>query len=261
MVLVDPCVRVADEADMARGEIREAAERVVEPAVAASSESALMVKSRRRASARKSRPKATFARRPSVSTSARRVVVSIGRPSLIRGHGAVVDPRRRDLETRGLGARDRLGRDGGGGEVEIARLEAEREIADRAADDPRLVAAAVERRERAGERLAAERSAGPQRGPPRRPRKAGHSKGPGTSTPFSRCAGTYAPWPRGADRLTTRGRGWRPRARRGSGSRPDRASSVRPRADSGRAGPDRARRPGTGQEQRQRLEDRAQHQE
>ena len=45
------------------------------------SDSALMVKSRRSASATKSRPNATLARRPSVSTSWRSVVVSIGRPS------------------------------------------------------------------------------------------------------------------------------------------------------------------------------------
>ena len=66
-----------------RREIGEAADVVVHEAVAASSESALIVKSRRRASSAKSRPKRTLARRPSVSTSWRSVVVSIGRPSTI----------------------------------------------------------------------------------------------------------------------------------------------------------------------------------
>ena len=50
----------------------------------APSDSALMVKSRRLASAAKSRPNATLAQRPSVSTSWRSVVVSIGRPSTTR---------------------------------------------------------------------------------------------------------------------------------------------------------------------------------
>ena len=45
------------------------------------SDSALMVKSRRSASRAKSRPNLTLAHRPSVSTSSRSVVVSIGRPS------------------------------------------------------------------------------------------------------------------------------------------------------------------------------------
>ena len=65
-----------------------------------------MVKSRRRASAAKSRPNATLARRPSVSTSSRSVVVSIGRPSTIERHRAMRDAGRRDLEPRRSRAAD-----------------------------------------------------------------------------------------------------------------------------------------------------------
>src|SRR5260370_19571248 len=74
------------------------------------SESALMVKSRRLASAEKSRPNATFAWRPSVSTSSRRAVVSIGRPSTMRvtvpcakPGSAILKPARRARRTTSSG--------------------------------------------------------------------------------------------------------------------------------------------------------------
>ena len=64
----------------------------------------------------------------------------------------------------------------------LARL-AQQQIAHGAADEPRLLALAVEQRQRAGERRRPEneRSA-------RRPSRSTHSNRPGTMTPFSKCA-------------------------------------------------------------------------
>ena len=69
-----------------------------------------MVKSRRSASATKSRPNATLARRPSVSTSWRSVVVSIGRPSTMIVTVPWATPVERDLESRRSRAANRLRR-------------------------------------------------------------------------------------------------------------------------------------------------------
>ena len=153
----------------------------------ASSDSALMVKSRRRASAAKSRPKRTLAWRPSVSMSWRSVVASIGRPSTISVTVPCATPVGAKPKPAALRARHHhLGRRGRG-EIEIAGRLAQQQVAHRAADQPRLLAVAVEQRQRAasGGRL--------QR---RRDRRAGrraaqaHSNRPGTMTPFSRWAGT-----------------------------------------------------------------------
>ncbi len=116
-----------------------------------------MVKSRRRASAAKSRPNATVAWRPSVATSAAqrrhldRLAVDDHR------HRAVREAGRRDAEAGRARALHHDFGQGGGGEVEIARLLAQREVAHRAADQARLLALAVERpaaRARAGLRRA-----------------------------------------------------------------------------------------------------------
>ena len=104
-------------------------------------------------------------------------------------HRAMRDAGQRDLEPRLSRAADDFVGGRGGREVEIDRRLAEREIAHRAADEPGLLAPAVEGLERSRQRalpqqrLILELSV-------RETRKGGHSKRPGTSTPFSTCAGT-----------------------------------------------------------------------
>ena len=104
-------------------------------------------------------------------------------------HRSMRDASQSHLESRlSRAADDDVGR-GGGCEVEIDRWFAEREIPHRAADEPGLLALSVEDFERSGERslfeerLILELSVC-------KTRNGGHSKRPGTSTPFSTCAGT-----------------------------------------------------------------------
>ncbi len=67
-------------------------------------------------------------------------------------HRAVLDPGRREGDPRRLGAGDDdVGRRGGG-EIEIAGRLAQQQVAHRAADQARLLAVAVQQRQRAGER-------------------------------------------------------------------------------------------------------------
>ena len=75
--------RVADEAHAPRGRDRQARRHSRSTVPSRDADSALMVKSRRSASACQSRPNATLAWRPKVSTSWRSVVTSNGRPSMI----------------------------------------------------------------------------------------------------------------------------------------------------------------------------------
>ena len=124
-------------------------------------------------------------------------VAAVGLDVLPKGRGfdraAVHDQRdramgeasRRDPESGGLGPSHQLARRSGRGEVEIARLEAESQVADRPADDPRLDVSAVQRVERARERPPPEVSAIPEPAVLMQAGKAAHSKRPGTSTPFS----------------------------------------------------------------------------
>ena len=147
-----------------------------------------MVKSRRRASAAKSRPNATLAHRPSVSTSSRSVVVSSGRPSMMIVTVPCATPVSATLNPASRARRMTSSGRGGGREVEIDRRLAEREIAHRAADEPGLLALAVERFERSRERALLEERLILELSV-RKTRKRDHSKRPGTSTPFSTCAG------------------------------------------------------------------------
>ena len=66
---------------------------------------------------------------------------------------------RRDAEAGGARALHHVFRQRRGGEIEIADRRAEREVAHRAADQPRLFALAVQRRERAGEPARLEQAA------------------------------------------------------------------------------------------------------
>src|SRR4029077_2859437 len=115
-------------------------------------------------------------------------------------HRSVRDASQSNLEPRSSrAADDDVGRRGGC-EVEIDHWFAEREIPHCAADEPGLLALTVKHFKRSGERpLIEERLI--LKPAVRKTRKGGHSKRPGTSTPFSTCAGTYTPRPRGARAL------------------------------------------------------------
>ena len=96
---------------------------------------------------------------------------------------------RRDAEAGGARALHHDFRQRGGGEVEIADRRAEREVAHRAADQPRLFAVAVQRGERAGEPAGLEQATVGEP-PVAQAGQGAHSIRPGTSTPFSTWAGT-----------------------------------------------------------------------
>ena len=93
------------------------------------------MKSRRCASSPQSSVKATTARRPSVATSRRRVVISKGLPPRDRRHRAVLDAGRHGLQPRGLQRRGHLVRRQRGGDVDVADRLAEQGVAHAAADD------------------------------------------------------------------------------------------------------------------------------
>ncbi len=95
---------------------------------------------------------------------------------------------RRDAEAGGARALHHDFRQRGGGEVEIADRFAEREVAHRAADQPRLFAFAVQRRERAGEPAGLEQATVGE-APVAQAGQGAHSIRPGTRTPFSTWAG------------------------------------------------------------------------
>ena len=144
-----------------------------------------MVKSRRSASRRQSRPNATLARRPSVSTSSRNVVTSCGRPSATTVTVPCSMPVGTALKPAASTRRDHLVGRGGGGDVDVAHRLVEQRVAHRAADHARLLAVAIEQREQERQR------AFPQPGglePLRRRRSFGVC--PGRSLPSSTCAGT-----------------------------------------------------------------------
>ena len=103
-----------------------------------------MVKSRRSASRFQSRPNATLAWRPKVSTSSRRVVTSNGRPSTTTVTVPCSMPVGTALKPAACSAAHHLGRQRGGGDVDVAERHAEQRVAHRAADDARLLAVAVE---------------------------------------------------------------------------------------------------------------------
>ena len=104
-------------------------------------------------------------------------------------HRAVRDAGERDLEPGRMRAANHFVRRGGGRQVEIKDGRAEREIADRAADQPGLLARSAERFERSRERALLERRKVPELSA-LQTREDGHSIRPGTRTPFSTCAGT-----------------------------------------------------------------------
>ena len=104
------------------------------------------------------------------------------------GHRAVRDAGRRDLEPSRLGAADHFVGRGGGRQVEIEDRLAERQIAHRSADEPGLLAPSVERFERSRQRALPQRRQILELSA-LQARKDSHSIRPGTSTPFSTCAG------------------------------------------------------------------------
>src|SRR5208337_4339193 len=113
--------------------------------------------------------------------------------------GAMRDAGGRNLESRLPRAPDHFLRPRRRREIEVFDFRAERKIAHGAADEPRFLSIAVENLERASKRAATQR---PEIAEPSvvQTWQAGHSIRPGTSTPFSSCAGTYLPCPRGANR-------------------------------------------------------------
>ncbi len=102
-VLGNPPVGVADEADAPGDNVGIAADRIVH-VPAASTDSALTVKSRRMASAVQSWPKRTTAWRPSVSMSSRSVVTSIAAAGGDEVSVPCSTPVGTDLEARGVAA-------------------------------------------------------------------------------------------------------------------------------------------------------------
>ncbi len=139
-----------------------------------------MVKSRRSASRFQSRPNRTVAWRPKVSTSSRKVVTSNGRPSITTVTVPWSMPVGTALKPAAVGAAHHLLRQRRGGDVDVAMRQAEQRVAHRAADHARLLAVAVEHGEQ-GARAAVRRSHGGVEL---------HFVVPGTSLPFSICAGT-----------------------------------------------------------------------
>ena len=116
-----------------------------------------MVKSRRSASARQSRPKRTLAWRPKVSTSSRSVVTSNGRLSITTVMVPCSMPVGTGLKPAAVARRITSSRNRGGGDVEFVDRLAEQRVAHRAADHARLLAVAIEHL-RAAARAAPSRS-------------------------------------------------------------------------------------------------------
>jgi hypothetical protein len=96
---------------------------------------------------------------------------------------AVVDAGRDRLEGGGGGAPHHLGRQGRGGDIEVARRHAQQRVAHRPADHARLLAVAIEHADEPRERALAEPVAVEAS-------RARHCECPGTSLPSSTCAGT-----------------------------------------------------------------------
>ena len=183
IVFANALVGVADETDATRGEVVEAAKRVVNAAVRVERQGV-------DGEVAPARVGKKIAPEHDLGVAAVRFDV------LPQGRGldrttvhdqrdrAVGEAGRRDRETGRRGASHRFARRSGRGEVEIARLQAEGQVAHRPADDPRLDVSAVQRLESARERPPPEVIAIPepailQAGKP------AHSKCPGTSAPFS----------------------------------------------------------------------------
>ena len=113
----------------------------------------------------------------------------LDRPSLDdHRHRAVGEAGRRDAEAGGARPLHHDLRQRGGGEVEIAHRRAEREVANRAADQPGFFAVAVQRGQRPGEPAGLEQAAVGE-APVAQAGQRAHSIRPGTSTPFSTWAG------------------------------------------------------------------------
>ena len=148
MVLGDALQRVADEADVPVLEDRRARRNNRRSRRSrGSADSALMVKSRRAASSFQSSVKATVARRPSVDTSRRSVVISNGWPSLTAVTVPWSIPVGTALILRLLEPRDHfVGRDPGG-KIDVADRQAEQIVAHRAADVARQPLVGAERRQ------------------------------------------------------------------------------------------------------------------
>ena len=149
-ILTDALAGIADEAHAPRFEVPDpphSRRRFV-----GAREKALIVKSRRSASAFQSRPKATLAWRPSVSASWRGVVTSNGAFVGHRGDGAMLNSRGHRLEAGRLHtAHDLLGVAVVATSISSA-LKPEERVAHRAADHARFFAVAVEHAEQARQR-------------------------------------------------------------------------------------------------------------
>ena len=187
IILANALARVADEAHVPRREIGKAADSSWN-APSASSDSALMVKSRRRASAREIAAEPHLGRRPSVSTSSRKRR-RLERPAVDdQRDGAVRDPGRREIQARRFGACDRR--------LRASRWSRGRNRPAAAPSSRSRTAPPTSRvsspspsssRKRARERR--RRADGADRQGGRRTSRQAHSKCPGTITPFSICAG------------------------------------------------------------------------
>ena len=160
VVLADARVRVADEAHPPRREVLEPADRIVDRSVGAErqrvdGEVAPLGVAREVAAEPDSRPSPVGLDILAQRRRLDRASVDDDR------HRAVLDAGQRDLEPRRPRPANCLAGNSGGREVEIERRFAKREVPHRAADKPRLLARAVERGERAGERAFAQDASGP----------------------------------------------------------------------------------------------------
>jgi hypothetical protein len=99
-------------------------------------------------------------------------------------HRAMGDPGRHRLEAGGGGTAHHLGGQRRGRDIDVAMRNTEQRVAHRAADDARLLVVAIEKRKKWRKRPLAQ----PRRADPLI--DAGHFTIPGTSLPFSICAGT-----------------------------------------------------------------------
>ncbi len=138
-----------------RGKIGEAVEIVVEHTGQRVGVGAFIVKSRRAASSRQSVLKATVARRPSVETSRRSVVISTGSVIDHRRHRAMGNAGGHGLEARAPDPLDDILRAVNGCDVDILDRQAEQAIAHGTADEACLaIACAKSMRKAASDRSA-----------------------------------------------------------------------------------------------------------
>ncbi len=173
IVLADALVRVADEADAARGEVVEPAERIMDLSVGAERERVDGEVAPARVGGKIAAERHLGVAPVGLDVLAQRR--HLDRPAVDDDrHRAVGEAGRDDLESGRPGAAHHLVGGRGRRQIEIERRFAERQIAHRAADQPRLLAPAVQRCERPGQRPLGQR---PEvfEPPVREARQGGHS--------------------------------------------------------------------------------------